>query len=116
MVRVWRGIGERNYGVGTSVAAFAPSKALVDFTNSGSTGTRMPRTSWSELARYPIVIPDGRTMAEFSKTARALVVRIGNSIHEFRALTTLRDTLLPNLISGELRLADVDGVLARATA
>lgn len=34
--------------------------------------------------------------------------------HDARTLGGLRDTLLPKLISGELRIADVDRSLARA--
>ena len=33
------------------------SDAFVEFTDAGSTGTKMPRTSWQDMARYPIVIP-----------------------------------------------------------
>jgi type I restriction enzyme S subunit len=37
------------------------------------------------------------------------------SERESRALAALRDTLLPKLISGELRVQDAERILARAT-
>jgi type I restriction enzyme S subunit len=38
------------------------------------------------------------------------------NLRESRTLATLRDTLLPKLISGELRIADAGRVIERATA
>jgi len=37
-------------------------------------------------------------------------------IHESRTLAALRDTLLPKLISGELRVREADRVIAEAAA
>jgi len=39
------------------VLAHISSNAFVGHTDASSTGTKMPRTSWQDMARYPIVIP-----------------------------------------------------------
>jgi len=88
------------------------SDTFVDYTNAGSTGTKMPRTSWSEMARYPVVIPPENLAEAFTALIRPSVDRIIASIHEGRTLAALRDTLLPKLISGELRVRDAPLLLA----
>ena len=80
------------------------SDAFVEHTNAGSTGTKMPRTSWGEMARYRVVIPPGNIARAFTFIVRPMVSAITASIHESRTLGMLRDTLLPKLVSGELRI------------
>lgn len=82
------------------------SAEFVDYTNAGSTGTKMPRTSWAEMARYRIVRPDALIADVFTERVGALVSRLLASIHESRTLTAVRDTLLPKLVSGQLRIQD----------
>jgi type I restriction enzyme, S subunit len=80
------------------------SDAFVEHANAGSTGTRMPRTSWADMARYPVVIPQEAPAEAFSKWIRPAVDRIVSSIYQSRTLAGLRDALLPKLVSGELRV------------
>ena len=80
------------------------SDAFVEHANAGSTGTKMPRTSWGEMARYPLVVPPKPVAEAFTKQARPATDRMIAGIHESRTLAALRDALLPRLISGELRL------------
>ena len=82
------------------------SDAFVEHTNAGSTGTKMPRTSWGDMARYSVVLPSEQVAAAFTSQMRAAVDRITASIHESHTLAALRDTVLPKLISGELRVLD----------
>ena len=80
------------------------SDAFVDYTDTTSTGTRMPRTKWRDMARYEIPLPD-RVLAEtFTLQIQPWVKQIVSAIHESRALASLRDTLLPRLISGKLQV------------
>src|SRR5439155_16246691 len=79
---------------------------FVEYTNAGSTGTKMPRTSWPEMARYPVVLPPAEIAGAFSRLVQPVADRIVTSIHESRTLAALRDALLPKLISGDLRVKD----------
>jgi type I restriction enzyme S subunit len=88
------------------VLGHVSSEAFVEYTNAGSTGTKMPRTSWGEMARYPGVLPPDPIAQAFTAQIRPSVVRILTAIHESRALAALRDTLLAKLISGELLVPD----------
>jgi len=89
------------------VLGHVSSTTFIDYTNAGSTGTKMPRTSWGEMARYPVVIPPKNIAEAFTARIHPSVDRIIASIHEGRTLAALRDTLLPKLISGELRVAQL---------
>jgi type I restriction enzyme S subunit len=90
------------------VLAHTSSDAFVEFTNAGSTGTKMPRTSWTEMSRYPVVIPHEDLAAAFNQYIQAASEGIITKIHESKTLAQLRDTLLPKLISGELRVQDAE--------
>ncbi|HVB55875.1 MAG TPA: restriction endonuclease subunit S [Candidatus Acidoferrales bacterium] len=89
------------------------SDTFVEYTNAGSTGTKMPRTSWSDMARYAMVIPPDNIAKAYSSQVRPAVDRITASIHESRTLAAERDSLLPKLISGELRVRDSETAMAR---
>ena len=89
------------------VLGHVSSEAFVEYTNAGSTGTKMPRTVWGEMARYSVVMPPATVAEAFTKQIRPAVDRMIAAIHESRTLAVLRDTLLPKLISGELRVNDV---------
>lgn len=80
------------------------SADLVDHVNAASTGTRMPRAKWQDLAAYEIAIPPDAVYQRYSKAVRPMHDRILAQIKESRTLAALRDTLLPPLMSGELRV------------
>jgi len=82
------------------------SNEFVEYANAGSTGTKMPRTSWGEMARYPLVIPAEPVSEAFNRQVQPVIHRIRRSIYESRTLAVLRDALLPKLISGEIRVAE----------
>jgi type I restriction enzyme S subunit len=42
--------------------------------------------------------------------------KFSDNLKQAQTLTTLRDTLLPRLISGQLRLPDADAIVEDATA
>ena len=96
------------------VLGHVSSDAFVEHTNAGSTGTKMPRTSWDEMARYDVILPHDSIAAAFTDKVRPSVDRILAAIHESRTLAALRDTLLPRLISGKLRVKDAERFIGRA--
>ena len=71
----------------------------------------MPRTSWEEMARFPIVIPPEHVAEAFTAQIHTKVERLLSSVHENRTLAALRDTLLPKLISGELRVKAAEKIV-----
>ena len=76
---------------------------FINYVDAASTGTKMPRTNWGDMGKYPLVIPAREVSAAFTQGfVRPLIGRIRENIHESRTLGALRDTLLPRLLSGEL--------------
>jgi type I restriction enzyme S subunit len=90
------------------VLGHVSSDAFVDYTNAGSTGTKMPRTSWADMARYELVLPPRSVASAFSHLIQPSVDRIISGIYECRTLAALRVALLPKLVSGEMRVKDAE--------
>lgn len=88
------------------VLGLVSSDEFVEHTNAGATGTKMPRTDWSEMARYAIALPPTVIAEEFTERMQPSVDRLIAGIHESRSLAALRDALLPKLVSGDLRIGD----------
>jgi type I restriction enzyme S subunit len=89
------------------VAMLASSEALVSHATRLSNGARMPRTSWRDLADFEVVLPGIEVAAAFNRVTRPMFERIYANIALSESLSRARDSLLPRLISGKLRLPDV---------
>ncbi|MGC8719062.1 MAG: restriction endonuclease subunit S [Thermodesulforhabdaceae bacterium] len=87
------------------------STDFVEYANIGSTGTKMPRTSWADMARYKVAVPPESVTAAFAALVEPFISQILGEIHESRTLAALRDALLPKLISGKLRVKDAERFL-----
>jgi type I restriction enzyme S subunit len=83
----------------------ASSDAAVQFADKHSTGTKMPRTNWTDLRSFKIALPPPSIAKAFNDQVQPLIGRIHANLHQSRTLATLRDTLLPKLLSGELSVA-----------
>ncbi|MGZ0018987.1 restriction endonuclease subunit S [Nitrosomonas sp. wSCUT-2] len=77
---------------------------VVEYANLGSGGTRMPRTDWTTLKNYPIAIPDSYSIERFNEVVFSSLNKICSNLEQIANLETLRDTLLPKLMSGEVRV------------
>ena len=80
------------------------SERLIDFVTLASTGTRMPRTSFSEIGRYKIPLPPQRVAKPFDEMCRKFFEKASDNTEQIETLTQLRDTLLPKLMKGEVRV------------
>lgn len=96
------------------------SDALVGYAERLSNGAKMPRVNWSDLADYPVVVPTEDVAQRFTEAVGLLFAQMKAATQTAQTLATLRDTLLPRLISGQLRLPDsdiaVDGEMQVATS
>ena len=84
------------------------SDDFVSYANQMSTGTRMPRASWNTMGKYQLALPPSELAAEYEKITRPFFDRILTNVHESRFLSIARDSLLPGLVSGTLRLESVE--------
>jgi type I restriction enzyme S subunit len=83
----------------------ASSDELIQFTDLASTGTKMPRTNWSDISSFKVALPPKPIAAAFTRNIQPMVDRIHANLHQSRTLATLRDTLLPKLLSGEISIS-----------
>ena len=84
----------------------ASSDELIQFTDLASTGTKMPRTNWRDISSFKVALPPKPIAAAFTRNIQPMLDRIHANLHQSRTLATLRDTLLPKLLSGEVRIID----------
>lgn len=90
------------------------SDAFVAYTTAGSDGTRMPRTSWDRMSKYGIVIPGEASARAHSQHVRGLVQRQVATVGQSQTLAALRDALLPQLLSGSLRVPEAMRLVEKA--
>ena len=90
------------------VLGFVSSDEFIAYTNAYSVGTRMPRTNWKDMSKYEIALPQVEVSQKYTEFIRPFIERIIENIHQSRTLSQIRDTLLPKLLSGEIRVDDKD--------
>jgi len=78
----------------------------MDTIASNANGSTFLEISKSNFRPLRVVVPSNEVLTNFSKLAAPLYRQLAENEHESRTLAKLRDTLLPKLISGELRLKD----------
>ena len=90
------------------VLGLVSSDEFIAYTNAYSAGTRMPRTNWKDMSRYEIALPPVEVSQKYTEFIRPFIERIIENIHQSHTLFQIRDALLPKLLSGEIRLDDVE--------
>jgi len=91
--------------------ARAAHDEIVSYAN-GSTFLEISKASFRQIR---VIVPCQRVMTLFDELSRPWFRRVVQNEHESRTLAALRDTLLPKLISGELRVKDAERLVAAAT-
>jgi type I restriction enzyme S subunit len=77
-------------------------------------GATVNRTPLTEFTGYPVLTPPLPLRNHFEGVVSGLWASIHASSEQSRTLVPLRDTLLPKLISGELRIPDAERLLEEA--
>ncbi|MBA3256145.1 MAG: hypothetical protein H0T64_05785 [Pyrinomonadaceae bacterium] len=84
----------------------------IDFATRHSTGSTIPYAVWtSSLEDMPMIVPPPELRSTFDEIARQILDRIPDAYFQNRTLASLRDTLLPKLISGERRVKDAERMI-----
>jgi len=78
-------------------------------------GSAQQNLSQSIVADLSCVIPPYDMLVAFEKVTHCQYQRCVDGIIESQRLAAMRDTLLPKLISGELRVSDAERIVGRAT-
>lgn len=72
------------------------------------TGAVQPKISQANLNKVPVMIPSNEELQAFDSTIQPLFAQISNFRAENDSLATIRDTLLPKLMSGKLDVSELD--------
>jgi type I restriction enzyme S subunit len=83
------------------------SMKFQDYSRSVSTGTTVLHLSLKSIAEFEFALPPESDINEFSDITKYLHIQKRKIIKENDALRSLRDTLLPKLMSGELSVAEI---------
>jgi type I restriction enzyme S subunit len=106
-ILVLRPIRPELFGLGVATIA---SDAFISHANAVSSGTRMPRSEWQALKTFRCVLPKGpqgeKALARHTALARAVYKQVSALVAENDHLRSVRDELLPKLISGRIRVPD----------
>ncbi len=83
---------------------------FVNYTDMASTGTKMPRTNWKDMSMFETVLPPVELAEAFTSFIFPMTQKIISNVHESQTLAAIRDALLPKLMSGELRIPDLETI------
>ncbi len=78
--------------------------------NSRANGSAQQNISKAIVASYQAVVASAPLLARFQEIADGLYSRIRANSEQAQTLTALRETLLPRLISGQLRLPEAESL------
>jgi type I restriction enzyme S subunit len=88
---------------------------MLDF-KSYNAGSAVPTLNRNHIHGLPYVLPDRRCVEHYESFALAIHQRCRENEKQAQTLSTLRDTLLPRLISGQLRLPEAQTTVEKTFA
>lgn len=93
-----------------TLSAVVARPHFTDFAMAGNTGTRMPRANWAHIATMPVPVPP-RPQRDVIDQILDELWHAGVELSEEAAvLTRTRKELLPLLMSGRVRVTDLEAV------
>lgn len=94
------------------LARHEPFRAHLIGAMTGSSGRQ--RVPPSAIAAWEMALPPPAVLSAFAEIIDPIFTRISAAAEESTSLSTLRDTLLPKLVSGELRIAEAEKKVSAA--
>ncbi len=85
--------------------------SFFDYMTATSKGTKMPRGDKAAIMSWSVAIPSATLMDEFSRKVKPMYLANQTRSAQAISLSELRDTLLPKLMSGELRIPDAEALV-----
>ena len=87
------------------------SSSYWDLINARKAGTTRFSLNAKELSKFPLIIPPQQLLDAFIGFVNPMRQKVVYNVRESQTLVTIRDALLPKLISSELRVKDAEKVL-----
>jgi type I restriction enzyme, S subunit len=107
-------LGRGVAGIDSEHRAFSEflMRSLKDRWASEEAGTIFPAVNRRQILDLPVAIPARQSIVEFEKAASPIVAMLAALYDERHALVAICDTLLPKLMSGDIRVQTADQVEA----
>jgi type I restriction enzyme S subunit len=84
-------------------------ETTIEYATQHSEGSTIPYAKWDKsLEKMQIALPPVELQETFSQAVSSFVQKANTNVQMIQTLADLRDTLLPRLISGQLRVGDVE--------
>jgi type I restriction enzyme S subunit len=90
------------------VLAAVCSDSVVQECTAASEGTRMPRTSWKDLGAVEVPWPHKSAALLLSQEVHTVRAHVEELARQNGTMANLRDALLPQLMSGNIRVKDAE--------
>ena len=71
-------------------------------------GSAQPKFNKTDFKNLPIAIPNDDILQKFNETVSPMFEFISNNNAENKKLSSLRDSILPKLMSGEIDVSEQD--------
>ncbi len=97
-----------------SYFTYFSTRRLVEALKQRAHGSVFDTITRDTLAGVSVTYPDFPVIQSFERVVQSVMERIRENLFQAQTLSTLRDTLLPRLISGQLRLPDAQAELEGA--
>jgi type I restriction enzyme S subunit len=111
---IGRGVAAVRHKTGaTSFTYYSMANLSPDFARFEAEGTVFGSINKDSFEKLRIVIPPDVVVAAYEEKARPLDYEIHILEDQSRTLATLRDTLLPKLLSGELMVKDAESFIGK---
>jgi type I restriction enzyme S subunit len=101
-------------GMGSVYCAVRTSE-FKEYAEAQSHGSAQANISGASLMSYPMVISSNEVTVAFNELIAVSLENILSNYEQAQTLATLRDTLLPRLISGQLRLPEAQAQIEERT-
>jgi type I restriction enzyme S subunit len=101
---------------GDSYFTYFSTKRLVEQLKQRAHGSVFDTITQESFAGVVVCFPCESSIATFEENVEPLLLRIRENLMQAQTLATLRDTLLPRLISGQLRLPEAQAAAEEALA
>jgi type I restriction enzyme, S subunit len=100
--------------IGAPLALYCHARHFIDRMVHAAHGSVFDTITTSTFETTDVLLAPEGILRAFDATVSPLLQRLRANLHESRTLAVLRDTLLPKLISGELRVPDAERIIKRA--
>jgi type I restriction enzyme S subunit len=98
----------------SAIAAIADEPPFADYLSAVSEGSAYPAVSPEAMAAYPVSLPSPEDLERFEQDTMVLRRRAARAEAESVTLASLRDALLPEVLSGRLRVPAAEDLVEAA--